>query len=418
MDIPRSADIAKKKKTRRILMTAGGLIVLLAITLGLSRLKPAAPSVERETVWIDTVKRGPMLRQVRGTGTLVPEEFQWLPATTQGRVEKIFMRPGKQVEADTIIMRLSNQELVQEAKDAELRVRAAEAELINQKAKLETLRMDQEAAAAKVKAEYLEAQLRAEADQELARDGLVADITLKVSKAKAEELATRYEIEKKRLTVNAESMEAQLKAEAARVDQVRALYQLKQQQVEQLEIKAGSKGVLQQLLVEVGQRVLAGAALAKVAQPEHLKAELRIAETQAKDILIGQVASIDTRNGLIAGTVSRIDPAVQNGTVTVDVSLEGTLPKGARPDLTVDGTIELERLTDVLYVGRPASGQEHTKIGLFKLSSDGKTASRTTVQLGRSSVNTIEIKEGLQAGDQVVLSDMAAWDSFDSIRLN
>jgi HlyD family secretion protein len=418
MDIPRSADIAKKKKTRRILMTAGGLVILLAITLGLSRLKPAAPSVERETVWIDTVKRGPMLRQVRGTGTLVPEEYQWIPATTQARVEQIFMRPGKQVEADTIIMRLSNQELEQESKDAELRVRAAEAELVNQKAKLETLRMDQEAAAAKVKAEYLEAQLRAEADQELSRDGLVADITLKVSKAKAEELATRWEIEKKRLAVNEESMEAQLKAEAARVDQVRALYQLKRQQVEQLQVKAGSKGVLQQLLVEVGQRVLAGAALAKVAQPEHLKAELRIAETQAKDILIGQIASIDTRNGLIAGTVTRIDPAVQNGTVTVDVSLEGTLPKGARPDLTVDGTIELERLTDVLYVGRPASGQEHTKIGLFKLSADGKTASRTTVQLGRSSVNTIEIKEGLQAGDQVVLSDMAAWDSFDSIRLN
>jgi HlyD family secretion protein len=418
MDIPRSQDVVKKKKTRRILLTAAGLVIVAAITLGLSRLKPAAPSVERETVWIDTVKRGSMLRQVRGTGTLVPEQFQWIPATSNGRVDEIYMRPGKQVEADTVIMRLSNQELEQETQDAELKVRAAEAELTNQKAKLETLRMDQEAAAAKVKAEYLEAQLRAEADEALSRDGLVADITLKVSKAKAEELATRYEIEKKRLAVNAESFEAQLKAEAARLDQVRALYQLKQKQVDQLKVKAGSKGVLQQLSVEVGQRILAGATLAKVAQPEHLKAELRIAETQAKDIQIGQIASIDTRNGVIAGTVSRIDPAVQNGTVTVDVSLDGTLPKGARPDLTVDGTIELERLTDVLYVGRPASGQEHTKVGLFKLSADGKTASRTTVQLGRSSVNTIEVMGGLQAGDQVVLSDMAAWDSFDNIRLN
>ena len=418
MDIPRGKDVARKKKVRRILLTAAGLIIVAAITLGLSRLKPAAPSVERETVWIDTVKRGSMLRQVRGTGTLVPEQFQWIPATSNGRVEQIYMRPGKQVEADTVIMLLGNQELEQETQDAELKVRAAEAELINQKAKLETLKMDQEAAAAKVKADYLEAQLRAEADEVLARDGLVADITLKVSKAKAEQLATVYGIEKKRLSVNAESMEAQLNAEAARLDQVRALYQLKRQQMDQLKVKAGSKGVLQQLLVEAGQRILAGATLAKVAQPEHLKAELRIAETQAKDILIGQIASIDTRNGVIAGSVSRIDPAVQNGTVTVDVSLEGTLPKGARPDLTVDGTIELERLTDVLYVGRPASGQEHTKVGLFKLSTDGKTASRTTVELGRSSVNTIEVMGGLQAGDQVVLSDMAAWDSFDNIRLN
>ncbi len=418
MDIPRGKDVIKKKKVRRILLTAAGLIIVAAITLGLSRLKPAAPSVERETVWIDTVKRGSMLRQVRGTGTLVPEQFQWIPATSNGRVEQIYMRPGKQVEADTVIMLLGNQELAQETQDAELKVRAAEAELINQKAKLETLKMDQEAAAAKVKADYLEAQLRAEADEVLARDGLVADITLKVSKAKAEQLATVYGIEKKRLSVNAESMEAQLNAEAARLDQVRALYQLKRQQMDQLKVKAGSKGVLQQLLVEAGQRILAGATLAKVAQPEHLKAELRIAETQAKDILIGQIASIDTRNGVIAGSVSRIDPAVQNGTVTVDVSLEGTLPKGARPDLTVDGTIELERLTDVLYVGRPASGQEHTKVGLFKLSTDGKTASRTTVELGRSSVNTIEVMGGLQAGDQVVLSDMAAWDSFDNIRLN
>ncbi len=417
MDIPRK-DIAKKKKRRRILITAAGLIVIAGITLGLSRLKPAAPSVERETVWIDTVKRGSMLRQVRGTGTLVPEQYQWIPATSEGRVEEIYIRPGTLVEADSVLLRLNNPQLELDTKDAELQLKGAEAEFINQKAKLETVRMDQEAAAARVKSDYLEAQLRAEADEALARDGLVADITLKISRAKAEELATRYEIEKKRLAVNAESMEAQLRSQQVRVDQVRALYDLKRKQVDQLQVRAGSHGVLQQLPVEVGQRVAVGAILAKVAQPEKLKAELRIAETQAKDVQIGQIASIDTRNGLIAGRVSRVDPAVQNGTVTVDVSLEGALPKGARPDLTVDGTIELERLSDVLYVGRPASGQEHSNIGLFKLSADGKGASRTTVKLGRSSVNTIEVLSGLQVGDQVVLSDMAAWDAFDTIRLN
>lgn len=417
MDIPRK-DIAKKKKTRRILITAAGLIVIAGITLGLSRLKPAAPSVERETVWIDTVKRGSMLRQVRGTGTLVPEQYQWIPAASEGRVEEIYIRPGTPVEADSVLLRLNNPQLELDTKDAELQLKGAEAEFVNQKAKLETVRMDQEAAAARVKSDYLEAQLRAEADEALAKDGLVADITLKISRAKAEELATRYEIEKRRLAVNAESMVAQLRSQQVRVDQVRALYDLKRKQVDQLQVRAGSHGVLQQLPVEVGQRVAVGAILAKVAQPENLKAELRIAETQAKDVQIGQIASIDTRNGLIAGRVSRVDPAVQNGTVTVDVSLEGALPKGARPDLTVDGTIELERLSDVMYVGRPASGQEHSNIGLFKLSADGKSASRTTVKLGRSSVNTIEVLSGLQVGDQVVLSDMAAWDAFDTIRLN
>jgi HlyD family secretion protein len=418
MDIPRSTDIVKKKKRRRILLGAAGLLAVLAITLGLSRLKPAAPSVERETVWIDTVKRGAMLRQVRGTGTLVPEQFQWIPALSEGRVEEIYIRPGTQVNADSVILKLNNPQLELDAKDAELQLRGAEADYINQKAKLEALKMDQEAAAAEVKSDYTEAQLRAEADESLSRDGLVADITLKVSRAKAEELATRWEIEKKRLAVNAEAVDAQLKAQRVRVDQVRALYDLKRKQIDQLLVRAGSHGVLQQLPVEVGQRVAVGAILAKVAQPEHLKAELRIAETQAKDVQIGQIASIDTRNGLIEGKVSRVDPAVQNGTVTVDVSLDGSLPKGARPDLTVDGTIELERLTDVLYVGRPASGQEHSSIGLFKLRADGKSATRTTVKLGRSSVNTIEVLDGLQVGDQVVLSDMAAWDSYDTIRLN
>jgi HlyD family secretion protein len=416
MDVPRQ-NVAKKKKIKRMILLGIGLILVLAITLGLSRLKPAAPGVERATVWIDTVKRGPMLRQVRGSGSLVPEQVQWIPAATDGRVEKIFVLAGALVKSDTILLQLTNPELDLASKDAELQLKAAEAEFASQRVKLESLRMDQEAAAASVKADYIEAQLRAEADETLNKEGLVAEFTLKISKAKAEELALRYEIEKKRVEVNKESVKAQMDVAQAKVDQLRALYQLKRDQVEALKVRSGADGVLQQLPLQVGQRVTPGTTLAKVAQPEHLKAELKIAETQAKDIQIGQVASVDTRNGIIPGHVMRVDPASQNGTVTVDVKLEGTLPKGARPDLTVDGTVELERMQDVLYVGRPASGQENGTIGLFKLEPDGRDASRVTVKLGRSSVNTIEILGGLKAGDQVVLSDMSAWDAYDHIRL-
>lgn len=416
MDVPRQ-NVAHKRKIRRAILVGVGLIVVLGITLGLSRLKPAAPGVERATVWIDTVKRGPMVRQVRGTGTLIPEQVQLIPAATDGRVDRIFVLAGAQVKSDTILIQLSNPELVLAARDAELQLRASEAELASERVRLESLRMDQEAAAAGVKADFIEAELRAEADETLAKEGLVADFTLKISKAKAEELALRYEIEKKRVEINKESVKAQIEVSQAKVDQIRALYRLKQDQVEALRVRAGSDGVLQQLPLQVGQRVTPGVTLAKVAQPEHLKAELKIAETQAKDIQIGQIASIDTRNGIIPGKVMRVDPASQNGTVTVDVALEGALPKGARPDLTVDGTIELERMPDVLYVGRPASGQENGMVGLFKIEQDGSNASRIKVKLGRSSVNTIEILEGLNTGDQVVLSDMSAWDSYDHIRL-
>lgn len=416
MDVPRQ-NVAHKRNIRRAILIGVGLILVLGITLGLSRLKPAAPGVERATVWIDTVKRGPMVRQVRGTGTLIPEQVQLIPAATDGRVDRIFVLAGAQVKSDTILIQLSNPELVLSARDAELQLRASEAELASERVRLESLRMDQEAAAAGVKADFIEAQLRAEADETLAKEGLVADFTLKISKAKAEELALRYEIEKQRVEINKQSVKAQIDVSQAKVDQVRALYRLKQDQVEALRVRAGSDGVLQQLPLQVGQRVTPGVTLAKVAQPEHLKAELKIAETQAKDIQIGQIASIDTRNGIIPGKVMRVDPASQNGTVTVDVALEGALPKGARPDLTVDGTIELERMPDVLYVGRPASGQENGMVGLFKIEQDGSNASRIKVKLGRSSVNTIEILEGLNTGDQVVLSDMSAWDSYDHIRL-
>jgi HlyD family secretion protein len=395
-----------------------GTVLVPFITWGLSTLKPAAPTVEKATVWTDTVKRGPMLIQVRGLGTLVPEEILWIPATTDGRVVRRFVLPGSPVTADTVVLELTNPELEQLALDAEWQLRAAQAQLNSLKAQLESQLLDQKAAAATVQSEYQQAKLNAEKDEELAKLGLGANLNVKLSKAKAEALTTRNSIEQQRLQVSSDSVKAQLDAQKARVEQLRALYELKRTQIESLRVRAGAEGVLQELPVEVGQRVTAGTILAKVAQPAHLKAQLKIPETQAKDVQIGQVASIDTRNGIIPGSVMRVDPAVQNGTVTVDVKLEGALPKGARPDLSVDGTIEIERLRDVLYVGRPAFGQPNSTVGIFKLEPGGKEASRVQVKLGRSSVNAIEILSGLKVGDQVILSDMSAWDAFNRIRLN
>jgi HlyD family secretion protein len=416
LDIPRPSQ-AGRKRILRIAYAGGGLLAVLLITLGLSRLKPAAPAVERGSVWVDTVRRGPMLRQVRGLGTLVPEEIRWIPALSEGRVERILVQPGTAVKADTVILELSNPQLDLEALDATWQLKAAEAETINLKVRLESQRLDQVAATATVEASQKQARLQADADEALAGEGLVSDLNLKISQSRAQELTTRLEIEKKRLEINTEAIEAQLAVQEARLAQLRGLAALKRRQVEALKVRAGIDGVLQQLPVEVGQQIAPGATLAKVAVPGRLKAELRIAETQAKDIQLDQVASIDTRNGIVPGRVIRIDPAVQNGTVKVDVALEGPLPKGARPDLSVDGTIELERLADVLQVGRPAFGQEQSTVGLFRLQGNGE-ASRVQVKLGRSSVNLVEIVEGLQEGDQVILSDTSAWDAFDRIRLN
>jgi HlyD family secretion protein len=417
MDIPRP-DVARKRRLRRVMYGVAGIILVPLITWGLSTLKPAAPTVEKATVWTDTVKRGPMLIQVRGLGTLVPEEILWIPATTDGRVVRRFVLPGSPVTADTVVLELTNPELEQLALDAEWQLRAAQAQLNSLKAQLESQLLDQKAAAATVQSEYQQAKLNAEKDEELAKLGLGASLNVKLSKAKAEALTTRNAIEQQRLQVSSDSVKAQLDAQKARVEQLRALYELKRTQLDSLRVRAGAEGVLQELPVEVGQRVTAGTILAKVAQPTRLKAQLKIPETQAKDVQIGQVASIDTRNGIIPGSVMRVDPAVQNGTVTVDVKLEGALPKGARPDLSVDGTIEIERLRDVLYVGRPAFGQPNSTVGIFKLEAGGKEATRVQVKLGRSSVNTIEILSGLQVGDQVILSDMSAWDAFNRIRLN
>jgi HlyD family secretion protein len=398
---------------------AVSLVAVTLVTLGLSRLKPAAPEIDAGTVWRNVVQRGPMLIQVRGLGTLVPEEILWIPAVTDGRVERRLVLPGSTpIKADTVLMILNNPQLEQSALDAEWQLKAAEAQYNSLKAQLDSQLLDQKASAATVKSDYRQAELNAEKDAQLAKLGLGAELNLKLSQAKAEELATRNKIENERVDVLAKSIAAQLAAQQARVEQQRALTDLKRSQLESLHVRAGADGVLQELPVEVGQQVTAGTILAKVAQPTHLKAQLKIAETQAKDIVIGQKASIDTHNGVIPGRVSRIDPAVQNGTVTVDVALEGDLPKGARPDLSVDGTIEIENLSDVLYVGRPAFGQPNSTVSLFKVVDGGKEAVRVQVKLGRSSVNTIELLGGLNIGDEVILSDMSRWDGFDRVRLN
>jgi len=417
MDIPRES-AKRQRRIRRIIYSILGLLVLALVTLGLSRLKPAAPSVDKATVWIDTVKRGPMLLEVRGLGTLVPEEILWIPATTDGRVVRRLVLPGVPMKADSVILELKNPELEQAALDAEWQLKAAEADYNSLKAQLDSQLLDHRAAAATVQADYRQAALNAEKDEALAKSGLGAELNSKLSKAKADELTTRNQIEQDRLSVSAASAKAQLEAQKAKVEQLRALYELKRAQLDRLQVRAGAEGVLQELLVEVGQQVTVGTILAKVAQPTRLKAELKIPETQAKDVQIGLLASIDTRNGIISGHVMRIDPAVQNGTVTVDVKLEGALPKGARPDLSVEGTIEIENLKDVIYVGRPAFGQPNSTVGIFKLDEEGNGAARVQVKLGRSSVNTVEILDGLRPGDRVVLSDMSTWDAFNRIRLN
>ena len=417
MDIPRP-DVAARKRKRRIITISAITLGVILTTIGLSRLKPAVPSVDRSTVWIDTVKRGPMVRQVRGLGTLVPEDIRWIAVNTEGRVEKIIIWPGTHVEPDSVILELSSPELEQAAHDAELQATAAEAELTTLRATLQRELLEQEATTAKAKSDYQQAKMERETNDQLAKNGLIAELQYKTSKVKEAELANRNEIEQKRLNFAHDSIDPQLASKQAAVDQAKQLAKLKADQVEALHVRAGMSGVLQQLPVQIGQRVKVGDNLARVADPTKLKAQVKIAETQAKDIQIDQKAVIDTRNGVVDGHVIRVDPAVEQGTVTVDVAIDGELPKGARPDLTVDGTIELERLNDVIYVGRPAFGQENNTVGVFKLVAGSNEAVRTPVKLGKSSVNTIEIVNGLQPGDQVILSDTSAWDSRERIRLN
>jgi len=418
MDIARPS-FAREKRRRQIIYVAVGIVFLVLVTMGLSRLKPAAPTVERSTVWIDTVKRGSVLRQVRGLGTLVPIEgsIKFLPAITEGRVEKILELPGAQVKADTILLELSNPQLSQEAMDAQLKLKASEADYKNLEVALASQVLAQKSVAAEAQSDYSQAKRQADIDTQLAKLGVISELSQKVSSEKAEELGTRNDIEKQRLENSSEVLKAQLQAKAAEVEEFRALARLKQSQLDGLRVRAGIAGVLQEQTLKIGQYVTPGTTLAKVVQPQRLKAELKIAETQAKDIQLGQPASVDTHNGIISGHVVRIDPSVVNGTVTVDVALDAALPQGARPDLSVDGTIDLEKMENVLYVGRPAFGQEQSTVGMFRLEPDGSNAVRAQVKLGRSSVNTVEILQGLKEGDQVILSDMSRWDNFDRIRL-
>jgi HlyD family secretion protein len=417
MDVPRK-DASRNRMIRRMIYAVIVICAIPLITMGYMRLKPAAPPVERATVWIDSVKRGPMVMQRRGIGTLKPEEVLFIPAATDGRVDKILLRPGTTVTADSVLLELSNPELQLAAVDLEWQVKAAEASLVDLRVRLATQRLDLKSNAAHVKSDFNQAKLKAEVEQKLAESGLTSDINIRIAKETANDLAARTQIEEERVAISGESMQAQLDAQKVQIEKLRAAYVLKKKQVDELKVRAGAAGVLQELPVEVGQRLTPGTLLAKVAQPWKLKAVLQIPETQAKDIALGQKAEIDTRNGIILGKVIRIDPAVINGTRTVDVKLEGELPGGAVPDLSVDGTIELERLDDVLYVGRPVFGQPNSMVTVFKLDSDGREASRVQVKLGRTSVNTIEILEGLKVGDNVILSDMSAQDQHNRIRLN
>jgi HlyD family secretion protein len=425
MDVPVSASVKRKRQVRRWWL-AGGLVVALAVvTFGLSRLQPAAPSVDKSGLIMDTVKRGEMLRDVRGNGTLVPEDIRWISTANAGRVGQILVLPGAQVESNTVLVELSNPEVEQAAFDAEWALKAAEATLTNLRVQLDSQKLTQESTVATAEANYSTAQLDYDVNEDLAKNGLVPSLILKESKAKAGELLKLFDIEKKRLDMTDDATKAQLAAQDATVSQLSAQLALKRHLVDALEVRAGMEGVLQRYgdlsqttPLQAGQQLMAGAIVARVANQAKLKAVLKIAETQARDIAFGQAAQIDTRNGIVPGHVTRIDPAAENGTVTVDVALDAALPKGARPDLSVDGTIELERLENVLYVSRPVQGQADTKIGLFKVVEGGGGAVRVPVKLGHTSVTSIEILDGLGVGDQVILSDMSQWDAADRVRLN
>ncbi len=422
MDVPRGKEVARRKLIKRIVVIVLVVAAIPLITWGLSRLKPAAPSVDRATVWIDTVKRGPMVRDVRGLGTLVVEDYLWIPAAFDSRVEKINFLPGAIVRANDVVMVLKNPDMELAAADLEWQIKQAEAAYDNLKVQLDTQQLAQRATTQQVKSDMEQAELQADRDTQLTKLGLKSELDTKLSVAKWQELKGRYALSKEQLDISGQSIKAQLDAQKVQIEKLRAAYKLKKEQVDQLTIRAGVDGTLTQLgtsatPLEAGMRVAPGAILAKIAQPNRLKATLKIPETQVKDVAIGQVASIDTRNGIIPGHVSRIDPAAVNGTVDVDVTLEGKAP-GMRPDLSVDGTITIEKLADVVFVGRPVIGQPDAKITLFKLDPDNKEAQRVPVKLGRSSVNTIEIVDGLKVGDQVILSDMSAQDAYNRIRLN
>jgi multidrug resistance efflux pump len=414
VDIPRET---KSNKTRRWLYLGAGMAAVVVITVALGRLGPAAPSVDDATTWKDVVKRGEMVRRVRGPGTLVSEQIRWIAALTAGRVEKKLLDPGAEVDSGTVLLILSNPDVEIQALEAQRQLTASQAQLANLRTNLENQRLSQAGLVVTVRSQYREAMRTVKNNEELFEKGLISEIEVQSARDRAEEFEERLELEGQRLEVIEGSIESQLAIQAAQVERLRSIEAFQRRRVASMRVVAGVEGVLADLPSEEGQWVVPGENLARVVKPGRLKAELRIPETQARDVTIGQPALIDTRSDTIQGRVIRIDPAVQNGTVTVDVRLEGELPKEARPDLSVDGTIEIERLVDVLYVGRPAYGQANSTVGLFKVVEGGSEAVRVNVRLGRSSVNTIEIVDGLRVGDAVILSDMSAWDAHDRVRL-
>lgn len=416
MDIARPE--LKLRKRRRQWLIGGAVVFLTGIAaIGLARLGPAIPGVERNSLLVDTVKRGELLREVRGPGTLVPKEIRWIAAETSARVERIVVKPGATVEPDTIILELSNPELEDQLRAAQTAVTAAESDLAAKRTDLKSRLLDEQSSLAAANAEYASSRMQAEAEKPLAEKGIIPGVQYKKTLITLDQLKTRVDIEQQRVAEFQRNIAAQLAAEQARLDQLANTRELRRRQADALHVRAGITGVLQRVPLEEGQQVAAGTNLARVARPGELMAELRIAETQAKDVTLDQKVRIDTRNGIVEGRVLRVDPAVQNGSVQVDVELTGTLPSGARPDLSVDGTIEIERLADVLHVGRPAFGQPDSDVRLFRVDADSGIATRVPVRLGKSSVNQIEIRSGLEAGDRVVLSDTSAWDQYDRIRL-
>jgi multidrug resistance efflux pump len=413
VDIPRE----KKPDRRRFLYIGGAVVALVITTVGLSRLRPAAPTVDGGTLWMDTVRQGPMVRDVRGPGTLVPEQIRWVSAIAPGRVEKKLVLPGARVSAGTVLLELSNPDVQIQLLQAERQLTDAQAQLVSLKTQLETQKLNQAGVVANIRSEYREALRKAASDSALAAQDLISSADYARSRDKAEEFTERLEVEQQRLQIYTENITSQLEVQQAQVQRMRAVADFQRGMVTAMVVRAGADGVLQELPLEVGQWAISGATLAKVVQPERLKAVLRVPETQARDVSIGQYAKIDTRNGIVKGHVIRQDPASLNGTVTVDVALDDPLPRGARPDLSVDGTIEIERLDNVLNVGRPAYGQANSTVGLFRVMPGGSEAERVKVELGRSSVNTIEIVRGLAKGDVVILSDMSRWDAVDRVRL-
>ena len=417
MDIPRP-EFRQRKRIRRALMGSCAALLIVAAAFGVFGLEPAVPTVPRSSVWVDTVRQGEMLRQVRGSGTLVPREVRWIAAQTAGRIERIIVRPGGTVEPDTVLIEMSNADLMQQSEEARLVLEAARADLIDTELRLKGQQLDQQSTLGAVRAEYEGAQLQAEAEKQLVDEGIVPVIQYKRSLIRAEELKLRKGIEQQRLDQFSALMDARFAAQRARVEQARSAYERRIGEIHSLHIKAGIAGVLQEVNVEEGQRIELGTNVARVARPDELQAELRVPETQARDVLIGQAVEVDTRNGIIQGRVVRIDPAVQAGTVQVDVELFGPMPRGARPDLSVDGAIEIERLPDAVFTGRPGYGQANSTISMFKLMDSGRYAMRVPVEIGRSSVNAVEIVKGLVPGEQVILSDISPWDDYDRIRLD